>query len=77
MRILANHFLRLGRLRANTCLWFAAGMGALLILAGPISADSSATPSTPKSETGGGSQPTPEAKQQLRRIEAVTCGSSD
>lgn len=72
MRILANNFFRLGGRRADTCLMFAAGMGVLLLLAGTVSAESRDTPSIKKSETGDGSQPTPEATQPLRRIEAVT-----
>jgi hypothetical protein len=71
MRIFADNLLRLVR-RSGICLWFAAGLAALILVAGAVSAQSGDAASTGKSEKGEGPQSTPGTTQQLRRIEAVT-----
>ena len=71
MRIFAGNLLRLVR-RSGNCLWFVAGLAALILVAGTVSAQSGDAASTGKSETGDGPQSTPGTTQQLRRIEAVT-----
>jgi hypothetical protein len=71
MRIFADNLLRLVR-RSGNCLWFAAGLAGLILVAGTVSAQSGDAASTGKSETGDGPQSTPGTTQQLRRIEAVT-----
>jgi hypothetical protein len=71
MKIFADNLLRLVR-RSGNCLWFVAGLAALILVAGTVSAQSGDAVSTGKSETGDGPQSTPGTTQQLRRIEAVT-----
>ena len=71
MRIFADNFLRLVRQSVN-CLWFAAGLAALILVAGTVSAQSGDRASAGKSETGDRPESTPGMTQQLRRIEAVT-----
>jgi len=71
MRIFADNLLRLVR-RSGNYLWFAAGLAALILVAGAVSAQSGDAASTGKSETGDGPQSTPGTTQQLRRIESVT-----
>ena len=71
MRRFADNFLRLVR-RSGNCLWFAADLAALILVAGTVYAQTGDAASTGKRETGDGSQSTPGTTQQLRRIEAVT-----